>query len=190
MADKNAFFQQLPFSLQEDEKIVDQVKPIWIGYMLKNSLGGIFGSIFIALFLAFSIGNAAGGLLVGLATFFIILILGGLLSVVVAYISYNKFQVWITNQRIISARGFIGYNTESMPMENINDVIMSRGIIDRILGLSSIMAVPIGGMVMMTRRSSFSTVGFIPALKPDVATKLQKDIFNLRNARKKELKGI
>ena len=41
-----------------------------------------------------------------------------------------------------------------------------------------------GDTAFFGKRSSFSTVGFIPALHPDEAVKLQKRIFDLRNAKK------
>jgi len=183
---QNEFYAKLPFSLNEDEKVVDTVKPIWIGYFLRNSLHGIFGSIFIAVFLG--LWAAIAGLVAALITFLVVLIIGIALSLVSAKISYGKFRVWITDQRIVSASGFIGFHTESLPLENITDVVINRGLIDRLLNLSSIMAVPMGGMVIYGRRSNISTVGFIPALHPDDATKLQKLIFDLKNARIKALK--
>jgi len=183
---QNEFYAKLPFSLNEDEKVVDAVKPIWMGYFLRNSLRGIFGTIFLAIII--SLGAASVSLVAALITFLVILIIGIALSLVSAKISYGKFTVWITNQRIVSASGFIGFHTESLPLDNITDVVINRGLIDRLLNLSSIMAVPMGGMVMYGRRSNISTVGFIPALHPDDATKLQKLIFDLKNARKKESK--
>jgi len=177
---QNEFYAKLPFSLNEDEKIVDTVKPVWVGYLLRNSLHGIFSSIFIAVFLGLF--AAIAGLVAALITFLVVWIIGIALSLVSAKISYSKFTVWITNQRIVSAVGFIGFHTESLPLENITDVVINRGLIDRLLNLSSIMAIPIGGL-------NISTVGFIPALHPDDAIKLQKLIFDLKNARIKALKG-
>ena len=184
---QNEFYAKLPFSLNENEKVVDTVKPVWGGYFLRNSLGGIFSTFFLALLI--SLGAASVSLVAALITFFVILIIGIALSLVSAKISYGKFTVWITDQRIVSASGFIGFHTESLPLENITDVVINRGLIDRLLNLSSIMAVPIGGTVIYGRRSNISTVGFIPALRPDDATKLQKLIFDLKNARIKALKS-
>lgn len=175
-----------PFSLNEDEKVVDKIKPVWMGYFLRYSLGHMIIAFVVSIWIGFY--GLTFGLVGFLAVFLGLFILITLVSIVAAKVSYGKFAVWITNQRIVSARGMIGFNTESMPLENIVDVVMNRNIIDRILGLSSIMSVPMGGMVMYGRRSNFSTVGFIPALHPDDAVKLQKQIFDLRNARKKALK--
>lgn len=193
MAKVDEIYQQTPFNLNEGEKIVTSVKPVWMGYFLRYSIGHIIGGIVFSFIFSFWIGalvgNAIGSIIVGLAIGFVgLLVLIILVSFVAAKISYGKFTVWLTDERIVSSRGLIGFNTESMPLENIVDVVLQRGLVDRILGLSSIMAVPMGGMVMYGRSSNFSTIGFIPALNPDQATKLQKQIFDLRNARKKSLK--
>lgn len=192
---ENEFFGSLPFTVQDGEKIVDTVKPIERDYIVRNSLGGIVGSAIAALLLGIYLGLGLNVLLKSLVlsyliSYLIVLLVGSLFSVLMATISYNKFSTWISNQRVISARGVIGYNTQSMPLENINDVVLNMGILDRILGLSSLMVVPIGGMIgggMYGRRSQMGTVGFIPALRPDMAAKVQKEIFDLRTARKKEM---
>lgn len=187
MADSQSqeFYSKVPFNLQEGEVVKDQIKPIWMGYFLYNVLGSIIAAIIVSVIAA--IYALALGAVAAIAVFFLILIVVVGLAGIGSYISYNKYQVWISDQRIISARGFIGYTTESMPLENINDVIINRSIVDRILNLSSVRAVPIGGMVMYGRRGGFNTTGYIPALHPDDANRIQKEIFDLRNSRKKAL---
>ncbi len=181
-------YTQLPFSLSEGEEIKSTIKPVPTGYRLRYISGYIIIGIFVALWLStfvFSLlQNIMGFLAIAIIIWLVIILIG----VIFASISYNKFAVWVTNHRIISARGLIGYNTESMPLETIVDVVINRGIIDRILGLSSVMAVPMGGTPAYGRRSNFSTVGFIPALRPNEAMDLQKQILDLRNLRKKDLK--
>ncbi len=193
MSQNDEFYAQLPFSLSEGEKVITSIKPVWKGYFLRFSLGHIITALFISLFISsiptFYISSyISNSLGLFLSIFLGVFIFITIISIAVAKISYRKFTVWLTNERIVSARGLIGFNTESMPLESIMDVVLNRGIIDRMLGLSSIMSVPMGGMMMGGRGSNFSTVGFIPALKPDDAVKLQKQIFDLRNARKKALR--
>ena len=179
----------MPFSLNEDETVITSIKPVWTGYLLRYSILHLIAAIFLAVIIAGNLVTALASqsvsLLLILAIFVIILLLILLVSVIAAKISYGKFMVWLTNQRIVSARGLIGYNIESLPIENIVDVVLNRSITDRMLGLSSVTAVPMGGMMMYGRSSARSTVGFIPALNPDDAVKIQKQIFDLRNARKK-----
>lgn len=186
MAD-NEFYAKPPFTLNEGEKIVTSIKPIWKGYFLRYSLGHMIFAAIIGAWGGFSsIGTFGIAGLIGV--FLGIFVVISAISIAFAKISYGKFTVWLTDHRVVSAKGTIGYNIESMPLENIVDVVVSRGVLDRILGLSSVMPVPMGGMVMYGRRSGLSTVGFIPALHPDDALKIQKELFDLRNLRKKELK--
>ncbi len=187
------FYSTLPFSLNDNEKILESVKPIWKGYFLRNQLFGLVAIIFLGIFFAANVViigsnipkvNTTSVMILAIATFIVIILIGVAINALAAKISYKKFQIWITNQRIISARGFIGFNTESIAITTITDVVINRGFIDRILGLSSVMAVPMGGMMMYGRTSNFSTVGFIPALLPNDAIKIQKLIFNAKNAAK------
>ncbi len=98
---------------------------------------------------------------------------------------------WITNRRVIGRRGFIGYTIDSMPLENVTDVLVNRTIMDRILGLSSLVIVPIGGGSGTFIQDAGSRSGIIegvsnyfPALRPEKARHLQALVFHLRDARK------
>ncbi len=177
------FFGKLPFHLNQGERIVGKVKPIWRGYYQRMVVRGLLIGVIYAVVFGWTAPSFTT--IPGVGVFFGILAITALICLIIAKIGYGKFQVWLTNQRIVSSGGFIGFHTESMPLENIVDVVMNRGVIDRILRISSIMAVPMGGAMSYGKRSSFSTVGFIPALHPDDAVKLQKRIFDLRNAKKK-----
>ena len=187
------FYSTLPFSLNDNEKILETIKPVWKGYFFRNQLFGLIAILFLGGFFAVNVIivasnipkiSIASAIFLGIIVFFIIILFGVFVNAFAAKISYKKFSIWITNQRIISARGFIGFNTESIAITTITDVVINRGFIDRILGLSSVMAVPMGGMVMYGRTSNFSTVGFIPALLPNDAIRIQKLIFNAKNAAK------
>ncbi len=185
------FYAKLPFSLNDNEKVLESIKPVWKGYFLRNQLFGLVAIIFLGIFFAANIVilgsnipkiNTISVMILAIIAFIVIVLVGVMINALAAKISYKKFQIWITNQRIISARGFIGFNTESIAITTITDVVINRGFVDRILGLSSVMAVPMGGMLIYGRTSNFSTVGFIPALLPEDAIRIQKLIFNAKNA--------
>ena len=185
------FYAKLPFSLNDNEKVLESIKPVWKGYFLRNQLFGLVAIIFLGIFFAANIVilgsnipkiNTISVMILAIIAFIVIVLVGVMINALAAKISYKKFQIWITNQRIISARGFIGFNTESIAITTITDVVINRGFVDRILGLSSVMAVPMGGMLIYGRTSNFSTVGFIPALLPEDAIRIQKLIFNTKNA--------
>ncbi len=168
-----------PFNLQDGEKIITTVKPIKNGYILNRSFGGIIFFFILALFF--------GIMGMNIILFIVIFVFGIVISLIFPIISYNKYQIWITNRRIVSERGLVGYNFDSIPLENINDVILNRSLTDRILNLSSLTIVPMGGIIYNSRSSNLSTVGYIPALLPEDANNLQKTIYELINKRKKEL---
>ena len=116
---------------------------------------------------------------------FIVIIL---LSFVTAVVAYNKYYYWITNHRVIGQRGIIGYVIDSIPLENVADVIISRQILDRLIGISTLVITPIGGRMVGPSGygyNTFSGSNVFQALLPDKATELQHLIFNLRDLRKK-----
>ena len=174
----------LPFSLQDGETIVKTIKPAWNGFMMKNVIGSflvtalVLGYLFAFLFYA-----AIHSILLSLV---IIVVLALAIAYVTAVLSYGKYQYWITNMRVIGSRGIIGYSTDSIPLEMIADVIVNRGIIDRILGLSTLFIMPIGGMGMMYG-AGMSGTNYLTALTQADAVRIQKDILDARNRRKKDM---
>ncbi|MDE1871441.1 MAG: PH domain-containing protein [Candidatus Micrarchaeota archaeon] len=179
---------QLPFRLQEKEMILRQVKPKFLGFMLSRTFGAY---IALAMFMIALI--AISGILVLPAYIALggagILILMFVIVSIKPLVTYGKFLYWITNHRVIGKRGVIGYSVDSIPLENVTDVVINRSTIDRLLGLSSLIIVP-----MTTARTSGNSPdeqtqnpNFFPALSPDTAEELQKLLFDLKDSRKKEL---
>ncbi len=190
----------LPFRLQEGEVILKSFKPNR-KVIVKFAFGGIIASLFILLFAVAPLisvfysttskGSSGMAMLivVGAMAGLIALIL--LLSVVTAFLGYRKYSYWITNHRTIGRRGIIGYTTDSMPLENVADVVVSRGILDRILGLSSIYIQPIGGAgfsipVRGMGLNRLSGTNNFQGLNPSEAPDVQQLIFHLRDLRKRE----
>ncbi len=172
----------LPFTLQEGEQIYSEVKPEMGGFILSRMLGSLIGAVFILFVVLFFLWSFNNIILDAVA---VVLVVG--ISLLSPFISYGKFKYWITNHRVVGQRGFIGFSIESIPLENVTDVTLSRGIADQLLGLSSLFIVPIGGVMMYGRRGGMGGVNYFPALKPDQALQLQALIFNLRDARKREM---
>ena len=138
--------QNLPFRLQDGEVIIKEFRPKR-KVIVKFASGGIITALFIGLIIlaplstlfirSSSSGAGFGGsgflIFVGISGFIILLIIS--ISVASGFLGYKKYSYWITNHRTIGRRGIIGYTTDSMPLENVADVIVSRGILDRLLGL-------------------------------------------------------
>jgi membrane protein YdbS with pleckstrin-like domain len=172
----------LPFTLQDEEKIYAEVKPEMGGFIISRMVGNLIGMVIFLVILLFIFWNFDSIPLDILAVVVVVAI-----ALVSPFISYGKFRYWITNHRVVGQRGFIGYSVESIPLENVTDVTINRGIIEQLLSLSSLYIVPIGGMMMYGRRGGMGGVNYFPALKPDHAVELQALIFKLRDARKREM---
>jgi|GEM_PF-2452630 len=191
----------LPFKLQEGEVILMAIKPkkkVIAKFAFSTFIAAIILVIFLVIpfvsVLATSTSGPAGAkqtLLVLVGVFVGIVLLIIVVGVIYGYLAYNKYRYWITNHRTIGKRGVIGYSFDSMPLENVADVIVSRGILDRILGLATIYIQPIGGSGLMVPvrgigmnryTGSNSFIGLDPSATPEI----QQLIFHLRDIRKKQ----
>jgi uncharacterized membrane protein YdbT with pleckstrin-like domain len=182
---------ELPFSLQQGETIEYEVRPNKRGFILQRFIGVVIAGIIIAVFSSLLLATGTPPLPTPyiLISFFGIMVTVILIGIFVSIVSYNKYRYWITNNRLISGRGIIGYSVDSLPLEMVQDVVMNRSIADRILGLTSLYISPIGGMIVLNN-ARISSVNYLRALNVDEAKKIQAVIFELRDERKKEVKTI
>ncbi len=192
----------LPFRLQDGEVILKEFRPRR-KVIVKFAFGGIITALFLGLFILVPLsslfisssssggGLRGGGLLIFVGIFGFIIGLIIFISVVSGFLGYKKYSYWITNHRTIGRRGIIGYTTDSMPLENVADVIVSRGILDRLLGLSTLYIQPIGGSGFMVPvrgigMNRYGGTNNFQGLDPPEAPEIQQLIFHLRDIRKKE----
>lgn len=186
-----ASLEKLPFNLQNNEKIIRELKPQFTGFMLTRTLGsylGVLGFTIASIIAIIFFRNSLSGFLIELALLpvfilFLILIIG-----LKPLISYGKSWYWITNHRVIGKRGFLSYNIDSIPLENVTDVVITRTLLDRFLGLSSLIIVPMGGNSTTggnTANERALSPNFFPALTEATAVELQRVLFNLRDDLKK-----
>jgi len=178
---------ELPFSLQQGEVIKYEIRPNKKDFILQRYIRTIIASIIFGVLFVGTI--ALYSVLYFLIALFAIIIVMTLISVFTSILSYNKYRYWITNKRLISGRGIIGYSVDSLPLEMVQDVVINRAIVDRMLGLTSLYVSAIGGMMMVNNRR-ISSVNYLRALNVDEAKKIQTIIFELRDERKKELKTM
>jgi uncharacterized membrane protein YdbT with pleckstrin-like domain len=198
-----ALLEKLPFQLQSGEKIIRELKPQFLGYMVSKSFGGYLGILALIIFIlsagiivfsgvlagvlsAILLRQVSESLLVGIAVLPLTLLV---IISIKPFISYGKSWYWITNRRVIGKRGFLGYNIDSVPLENVSDVVLTRTLLDRLLGLSSLIIVPMGGDSRLYEGSDYSekarNSNFFPALPQEMARELQRVMFNLRDELKK-----
>jgi hypothetical protein len=183
----------LPFHLQDGEILYREIQPgrklFW-----RFAFGGIVAAAFFFVLtgiVAVLIDTIAPGTSsIALPLFLIsigILIL--VISVVTGWLAYTKFRFWITNQRTVGRRGIVGYSVDSVPLETISDVIVSRSIADRLLGLSSLYIQPFGGAGFYPSQSAgagsqFQSSNTFPGLEAAEAVVVQQQILHLRTARR------
>lgn len=112
--------------LTDDEEVVREFHPHW--RVLLPATGWIVLGIAVIV-AGFVYGNDLvgwGGLALGLA---VVLVLG-----VPKFISW-RFKIYVlTNERIIVRDGIIRRGSTEIPLENINDVRFTQGIVERLLG--------------------------------------------------------
>jgi uncharacterized membrane protein YdbT with pleckstrin-like domain len=183
--------EELPFNLQKGERLVEDIIPDRRGFVLSRVINGLFPSgimsLVLGVYAAIGISAAKLNLWIGVVALILFFITIVAVNWAVALVAYGKFRYWVTNYRVVGRRGVIGYSIDSIPLENITDVIIGRGIAERILGLSSLRIVPIGGaQIAYGRYGGISSTNYFPALMPKHARELQEKIFELRNKRKKE----
>jgi len=179
------------FRLQEGEKIIDSIKPLpglkWM-FFLQGLIGWffiiLFGGLWIIIPLVFlfaAIGGIVGAILA------LVTALIGLVAIVVipytfASMNYNKRFYWITNKRVVGKRGLIGYSVNSIPLERISDVIISRSFIESIFGFGSIHIQTLAGQASM--RGKWGAEGNLQAVpEPE---ELQQKIFELVKGKRKD----
>lgn len=178
----------LPFRLQNGETIIRELKPQFLGFMIIKAhkdyltLLGLVVVLITAIFiLRSSLVGFWGEIL--LLPFFIILLV--LIISLKPLIQYGKSWYWITNHRVIGKKGFLGYSVNSVPLENVADVVITRTLLDRLLGLSSLIIVSVGNAPVTENKEDGNGMAespnFFPALTENTARELQRVLFNLRN---------
>jgi membrane protein YdbS with pleckstrin-like domain len=183
----------LPFHLQEGEVLYREIRPgkkLFWRFTLGGVIGAVvmfvFAAVLYALFLAVAPGTS--GFLLSL----FLVVLGALIlvaSIVTGWLSYTKFRFWITSQRTVGRRGVVSYSIDSIPLETISDVIVSRSITDRLLGLSSLYIQPFGGPGFYPPQSGaagsqYQSSNTFPGLDAPEAVVIQQQILHLRTVRR------
>ncbi|HLD41662.1 MAG TPA: PH domain-containing protein [archaeon] len=175
---------QKDFELLEGEKILFDEKPLPAlrkYFFLSVSMGWAIGYIFIfwvfAAMLAFLTNSLLLATTGSLAIFFILLAPIYLISGNM----YNYRHYWITNKRVVQKSGFLGYSVNSVPLERVSDVIMTRSFLERIFGFGSVHIQTLAGQVSYGRKGS--EVSFDAIKNPE---QTQRIVLELIKKKRKE----
>ncbi|MDO8538041.1 MAG: PH domain-containing protein [archaeon] len=168
------------FNLQEDEKIIQEIKPLanlkWY-FFFRNAFALIFMIIFIAIFLAQS---QSGFFWIIMASIIGLV----LIMFIVAHLQYNQQYYWITNKRVVYKRGLIGYQITSIPFERMADIIISRTLFEKIFGFGSLQIQTLAGQ--FSAGSRLGAEGMLLAIpKPEETQEL---VFKLIKEKRKDEK--
>jgi uncharacterized membrane protein YdbT with pleckstrin-like domain len=160
------------FNLLDNEKIIKEIEPVM---NLKKKIF-ITDFIFFLIILLGFIGLLLFGIIINYIVYFstIILIISVVLALITSNMKYKKYHYWITNKRIITRRGFIGYRINSIPLERISDIIISRTVTDRIFGLTGLYIQSLAGQISY---GSYGAEGSMPAISEPL--KIQELILRL-----------
>lgn len=116
--------------LNDDETISVDLHPHWF-HFLEPGLA-LIGSIVLGVVaLVIGIGDGLGKALGWIA---LALIIGTALWTVARYISWSTSHFVVTNHRIIYRSGWIQKNGIDIPLDRVNNVINSQGVLERAFG--------------------------------------------------------
>ncbi len=110
-----------------------------------------------------------------------IALIGLFLGWYISGLQYKHQHYWITNKRIIYKKGLIGYRVVSIPLERISDVIVSRTLLERVLGFGSVLIQTLAGQISPGRMGAEASLLAVP--DPEG---IQKLIFDLVKRKRKE----
>jgi len=148
-------------------------------------ISGYFGALFLMIFFSWFVIPFFSLLLIGtgaisagtvIATVFLFGILYIFAIIILAEIyarmAYNRWFYEFTEDNLKIERGIIWKRYSNVPYERVQNVDITRGIIARLCGFSSVNIQTAG--FSYTRRGMPSSEGYIPAVLPDEAEKIRE----------------
>ena len=171
------------FHLQNEEKVIMELKPkgIYLFQTLIVSFISLF--VFLFIFLVFTMSILRNRLSSMPWTFLITGFTIMLWSFISSFLRYKQEKYWITTQRIIFRRGFIGYSITSLPLERIVDVVISRSFMQQIFGTPSLHLDTFGSGYVGGGMQNYASKGTMFAV--DNPEDLQKLILELIKKKRK-----
>lgn len=177
--------------LNDDETVAVDLHPHWMHFA--EPVLALVGSIVLGIVSLFF----DGGLGTVLGWIALVLIVGTALWTVKRYIDWATSHFVVTNHRVIYRSGWIRYEGIDIPLNRVNNVLISQGVLERIVGAGDLVIESAGQSGQQSfsdirhpvrvrntiysqinaDRSGGSTDGTFPPPPPpgaDVATQLEK----------------
>jgi uncharacterized membrane protein YdbT with pleckstrin-like domain len=114
--------------LNDDETVAVDLHPHWIHFA--EPVVALVGSILLGIISLFF----DGGLRTALGWISIVLIIGTAMWTVKRYIDWATSHFVVTNFRVIYKSGWIRYSGIDIPLDRVNNVLISQGVIERAVG--------------------------------------------------------
>ena len=155
--------------LTDDEEVLREFHPHW--RILVSSVLAVMGGAAIA---------GVGGVFLTGWTSTIVIVLGvvaGLAYAIPKVISW-RFKIYVlTNERIIVRDGIIRRGGTEIPLENINNILFSQGVLERLLGYGDVLIESAG----TSGQSRFTDI-------PDPEA-FQSEVYRVREVRSMQMSG-
>lgn len=125
-------------------------------------------SIFGKVFLGASVGTLLGLSLFGILIYIILIVV---IAEIYARMAYKRWKYEFTDTNLKLERGIIWKRYSNIPYERVQNVDITRGILARMLGFSSINIQTAG--YSYTPKGGAASEGYIPAVYPEEAEKIR-----------------
>jgi len=146
---------------------------------------GYFGAIFFMIFISWFIipfaavlagvmfqTSASAMLIVGIFFFFFYVIAVVIIAEIYSQMSYNRWFYEFTPDNLKIERGIIWKKYSNIPYERVQNVDITRGIIARLCGFSSVNIQTAG--FSYTGKGMPASEGYIPAVSSEAAEKIRE----------------
>lgn len=152
----------------------------WL-FRIKGYFGAIFFMVFISWFIIpFAVvlagvmfqTSAAAMLLAGIALFFFYVIAVIVIAEMYARMAYNRWFYEFTPDNLKIERGIIWKKYSNIPYERVQNVDITRGIIARLCGFSSVNIQTAG--FSYTGKGMPGSEGYLPAVSSEAAEKIRE----------------
>ena len=114
--------------LNDDETVAVDLHPHWMHFA--EPVVALVGSIVLGIISLFF----DDGLRTGLGWISIVLIIGTAVWTVKRYIDWTTSHFVVTNHRVIYKSGWVRYSGIDIPLDRVNNVLISQGVIERAFG--------------------------------------------------------
>jgi len=163
-------------------------------FRIGSYLLALIPAIFIVSFLGGLIEGIIGGLIT-LGTIFILIITIIVVVILIgefyAHLAYNRFFYEFTDTELKLERGVIWKKYSNIPYERVQNVDVTRGILARIFGFSTVNIQTAGyGGVYGRRGFGAQSEGYLPAVSIKAAEKIREFVMKKVSGKKSKSGGL